>query len=119
MPAYILRAVFNMAAETSSGYSSLSSSLDVFFRPPSIEDLDALYAIESASYPPDEAATREKRKTTWVLCVHGAHPCALSAHAATLLKGIVITMCSRLPHPERQQCFHGSSAACCRQLQQR
>jgi hypothetical protein len=27
-----------------------------------IEDLDALYALESSSYPPDEAATMEKLK---------------------------------------------------------
>ena len=32
----------------------------IFFRPPCLEDLPALLALETASYPPDEAATREK-----------------------------------------------------------
>ena len=32
----------------------------IFFRPPCLDDLPALLALETASYPPDEAATREK-----------------------------------------------------------
>lgn len=34
----------------------------LFFRPPSIDDLDTIHAIEAASYPDDEAATYKKLK---------------------------------------------------------
>lgn len=33
---------------------------DLFFRPPCLADLDRIEAIESAGYPPDEAASRER-----------------------------------------------------------
>jgi hypothetical protein len=41
-------------------YQPVSDS--VFWRPPSLADLDAIHALESASYPEDEAATFEKLK---------------------------------------------------------
>ena len=34
----------------------------VFYRPPTLDDLDALFALETASYPADEAATYDKLK---------------------------------------------------------
>ncbi|KAI8472845.1 MAG: acyl-CoA N-acyltransferase [Monoraphidium minutum] len=43
----------------SSAYSAVPAGA-LFFRGPAIGDLDEIYAIEAASYPEDEAATREK-----------------------------------------------------------
>ena len=34
----------------------------IFFRPPTLEDLDDIFALEVASYPSDEAATLDKLK---------------------------------------------------------
>lgn len=48
-----------MANERSLCYEPLTDS-NLYFRPPVLEDLDAIYAIEVAGYPEDEAATREK-----------------------------------------------------------
>ena len=59
-----------MESEAPSDVISLSSDYTVvapdadtlFFRPPTLEDLDAIFSLEAASYPADEAATYEKLK---------------------------------------------------------
>jgi ribosomal protein S18 acetylase RimI-like enzyme len=38
----------------------LSPSEAIYYRPPTIEDLDEIYALEISSYPSDEAATLQK-----------------------------------------------------------
>ncbi len=51
------------AAEASASYTPLTADAGIiFFRPAALDDLDACFALEIASYPPDEAATLEKLK---------------------------------------------------------
>ena len=52
-----------------SDYTVVAPDTDsLFFRPPTLEDLDAIFTLEIASYPEDEAATREKLKACKFSC---------------------------------------------------
>jgi len=56
-----------------SEYTFVAPDTDtLFFRPPTLEDLDAIFSLEAASYPADEAATYEKLKVREIY--YNVHP---------------------------------------------
>lgn len=56
-----------MEEQQQSDYMTLQAS-DIYYRPPTIDDLELVHALEAASYPADEAATWEKLKLRIEAC---------------------------------------------------
>ncbi|GAX80477.1 hypothetical protein CEUSTIGMA_g7916.t1 [Chlamydomonas eustigma] len=70
-----------------------SPSETIYYRPPTLEDLDEIYALESCSYPEDEAATLEKLK----LRIEEAPNVFLLALQGEKIAGFTCGTCSTAP----------------------
>eukprot|EP00882_Tetradesmus_deserticola_P027843 GHRQ01030976.1.p1 GENE.GHRQ01030976.1~~GHRQ01030976.1.p1 ORF type:complete len:115 (+),score=4.97 GHRQ01030976.1:699-1043(+) len=93
---------------------------DLFFRPPTLDDLDLIHEIEASSYPEDEAASYEQLK--YRLEQGECHACRAAATASYVGKFVRahVTLdsirCSfaacRRSHVMGCCCFHGLSLSC-------